>query len=88
MVTVTLGSTQITVNKMAFGALPIQRISKEEAKKLLIKAYKAGITFLIPHDFIRTVRKKIGYALNDVRDKIYIATKQPLKMQRRSGKIF
>jgi len=75
MVTVTLGSTQITVNKNGFGALPIQRISKEEAKKLLIKAYKAGITFFDTARFYTDSEEKIGYALSDVRDKIYIATK-------------
>ena len=43
--TVTLGSTGITVNKNGFGALPIQRISTEEAVRLLQKAYKGGINF-------------------------------------------
>ena len=34
MQTVTLGNTGITVNKNGFGALPIQRISTEDAVKL------------------------------------------------------
>ena len=38
---VTLGSTGITVNKNGFGALPIQRISQEDAVYLARKAYKA-----------------------------------------------
>ena len=45
MADVTLGKTQITVNKNGFGCLPIQRISKEEAAKLLRKAREKGITF-------------------------------------------
>lgn len=53
---VTLGRTGITVNKNGFGALPIQRIGKEAAVKLVRKAYEAGITFLIPQDGIRIVR--------------------------------
>ena len=40
---VTLGKTGITVNKNGFGALPIQRISTEDAVKLARKAYDAGI---------------------------------------------
>ena len=40
---VTLGRTGITVNKNGFGALPIQRISQEDAVFLARKAYKAGI---------------------------------------------
>lgn len=35
----------------------------------------AELIFLTPHVFTQTVKKKIGYALSDVRDKIYIATK-------------
>ena len=35
MTTVTLGSTKITVNKNGFGALPIQRISTEDAVYLV-----------------------------------------------------
>ena len=42
---VTLGSTGITVEKNSFGALPIQRISKEAAIGLLRKAYAAGVNF-------------------------------------------
>ena len=45
MAEVTLGSTGITVNKNGFGALPIQRIPKEEAAALIRKAYEGGITF-------------------------------------------
>ena len=35
MSTITLGKTGITIEKNGFGCLPIQRISKEEAAKLL-----------------------------------------------------
>ena len=42
---VTLGRTGITVNKNGFGALPIQRISQEDAVFLARKAYRAGIRF-------------------------------------------
>ena len=40
---VTLGRTGLNVCKNGFGALPIQRISYEEAAKLLVKAYQNGI---------------------------------------------
>ena len=39
---VTLGRTGITVNKNGFGALPVQRVSKEEAIRLVHKAYDGG----------------------------------------------
>ncbi len=75
MVKVTLGKTGICVNKNGFGALPIQRISKEEAKIILRKAYYSGINFFDTARFYTDSEEKIGYALSDVRDKIYIASK-------------
>ena len=75
MVKVTLGSTGITVNKNGFGALPIQRISSEASAHLLRKAYEAGIDFYDTARFYTDREEKIGEALSDVRDNIYIATK-------------
>lgn len=72
---VTLGSTEITINKNGFGALPIQRISKEEAAVMLKKAYHSGITFFDTARFYTDSEEKIGYALSEVRENIYIATK-------------
>jgi predicted aldo/keto reductase-like oxidoreductase len=70
-----LGSTGIAVNKNGFGALPIQRISKEEAAGLLKKAYYSGITFFDTARFYTDSEEKIGYALSEVRSHIYIASK-------------
>ena len=42
---VVLGRTGLQVNKNGFGALPIQRISKEEAGKLVKKAFENGINY-------------------------------------------
>ncbi len=72
---VTLGSTGITVNKNGFGALPIQRISTEDAVYLLHKAYKSGIDFYDTAHAYTDSEKKLGEAFHDVREKIYIATK-------------
>ena len=72
---VTLGMTGITVNKNGFGALPVQRVSMEEAGKLLRKAFENGITFFDTARAYTDSEAKIGYALSDVRDQIYIATK-------------
>ncbi len=72
---VILGSTGIAVNKNGFGALPIQRIGKEEAAKLLKKAYAGGINFYDTARFYTDSEEKIGYALSDVRSQIYLASK-------------
>jgi predicted aldo/keto reductase-like oxidoreductase len=75
MAVVTLGNTGITVNKNGFGALPVQRIGKEEAAALLRKAYDNGIDFYDTARFYTDSEEKIGYALGDVRDRIVIASK-------------
>ena len=73
--TVTLGSTNINVNKNGFGALPIQRISKEDAVYLLQKAYQNGITLFDTARFYTDSEEKIGEAFCKMRDRIYITTK-------------
>ena len=45
METVRLGKTGIITNKNGFGALPVQRVSDEEAVKILRRAYEGGITY-------------------------------------------
>ena len=77
MKTVTLGSTGIVANKNGFGALPIQRVSAEYAGKLLRKAYEAGVNFFDSARSYSDSEEKIGLALADVREKIFIATKTP-----------
>ena len=72
---VTLGRTGIVVNKNGFGALPIQRIGREEAAHLLQKAYQNGISFFDTARFYTDSEAKIGYALGAVRGKIYLASK-------------
>ena len=75
MVQVRLGKTEITVEKNSFGALPIQRISQEEAVKLLRKAYDYGVTFFDTARFYTDSEEKLGAAFDGMRDKVYIATK-------------
>lgn len=75
MATVTLGRTGITVNKNGFGALPIQRVDADYAGKLLRKAYDAGITYFDSARAYTDSEEKIGLAMSDIRDKIFIATK-------------
>jgi uncharacterized protein len=72
---VTLGNTGIIVNKNGFGALPIQRINRDEAALLLKKAYMSGIRFFDTARFYTDSEEKIGYALQDVRKNIIIASK-------------
>ncbi len=75
MHTVTLGKTGITVSKNGFGALPIQRVSKETAVKMARKAYQAGITYFDTARWYTDSEEKLGEAFDGIREKVYIATK-------------
>ena len=72
---VTLGRTGITVNRNGFGALPIQRVTGEDATLILRKAYDRGIRFFDSARWYSDSEEKLGNALSDVRKDIYIATK-------------
>lgn len=75
MDTVRLGKTGIAACKNGFGALPIQRISDEDAVYLLKKAYDHGINFFDTARAYTDSEHKVGLAFRGMRDKIYLATK-------------
>ncbi len=72
---VTLGSTGITVPKNSFGALPIQRITTQDAAYLLKKSYDAGMRFYDTARAYSNSEEKIKAAFGDMREKVIIATK-------------
>ena len=75
MVQVTLGRTGLAVNKNGFGALPIQRTSRNEAAYLLQKALDGGIDFFDTARVYTDSEEKIGYALSARRKQFILATK-------------
>ena len=87
MKTVTLGNTEITVPQNAFGALPIQRVSEEEAVKLLREAYHGGMRFFDTARAYSDSEEKVGAAFGEgslpggdsIRNHVYIATKTAAK---------
>jgi aryl-alcohol dehydrogenase-like predicted oxidoreductase len=72
---VRLGKTGIEVPKNAFGALPVQRVTLEEAVRLLRKAYDGGMRFFDTARFYTDSEVKLGAAFDGMREKVYIATK-------------
>lgn len=72
---VVLGKTGLKVNKNGFGALPIQRISQEDAVALLQKAFQNGINYFDTARAYSDSEEKMGAALHEVRDQIIISTK-------------
>lgn len=79
METVRLGSTGIVTNKNGFGALPIQRISDQEAVYLLQKAYENGIDYFDTARWYTDSEHKVGIAFAGMREKVFIATKTGAK---------
>ena len=76
---ITLGKTGIVTPQNAFGALPVQRRDKETAVRILRTAYEGGMTFFDTARAYSDSEEKIGLALSDVREKIFIATKTMAK---------
>lgn len=72
---VRLGRTELLVTKTAFGALPIQRISREAAVKLVRRACEAGINYFDTANAYTDSEEKLGEALEGVRQNVVISTK-------------
>ena len=72
---VRLGRSELLVTKTAFGALPIQRISKDDAVKLVRRAYEGGINYFDTANMYTDSEEKLSAALMDVREKVIISTK-------------
>ena len=76
---ITLGKTGITVPQNAFGCLPIQRVSKEAAVKLLRRAYDGGMRFFDTARAYSDSEEKVGAAFEGMRDKVFISSKSQAK---------
>ena len=79
MTPITLGGTGIVIEKNGFGCLPIQRISREEASRLLRKAADGGMTYFDTARSYSDSEEKVGYAFRGLRDRVVIATKSQAK---------
>jgi aryl-alcohol dehydrogenase-like predicted oxidoreductase len=73
----TLGRTGLRVSRSAFGALPIQRVSREDSIAILRAAFDGGINFFDTARYYHDSESKIGAAFDGMREEIVIATKSP-----------
>lgn len=76
---ITLGKTGITTPQNAFGALPIQRVEKSEAVRILRKAAEGGITFFDTARSYSDSEEKLGEAFQGIRKDIILASKSHAK---------
>ncbi len=70
-----LGRTGLHVTRSGFGCIPIQRISMEDSRHLVRKAYDNGINFFDTARRYSDSEEKVGNALADVRKDVMLATK-------------
>ena len=75
MARITLGRTGITAEQNAFGALPIQRISFDDAAALLRRALDGGMDFIDTARSYTDSEEKIGCAISGRRSEYTLATK-------------
>ncbi|AZR72806.1 aldo/keto reductase [Anoxybacter fermentans] len=75
MLTAKLGRTELEINPLGFGGIPIQRISFEAATELLEYAINKGINFIDTARLYGDSEAKIGQVIPKYRDQVVIATK-------------
>lgn len=74
-----LGKTGLSLSRTGFGALPIQRVSFDEAAALLNRAVDAGIRYIDTARAYTDSEEKIGRALSRRRGEYAVATKTHAK---------
>lgn len=72
---VEFGRTGLNISELGFGGIPIIRLNKNTAVKVLRRAYERGITFYDTANAYRDSEEKIGCAFEGMREKVVIATK-------------
>jgi predicted aldo/keto reductase-like oxidoreductase len=70
-----LGKTGLKVKTLGFGGIPIQRVSEDEAINVVRRCYELGINYYDTARVYTNSEERIGQALEDVREEVYIATK-------------
>jgi len=73
---VRFGKTELLVSKIAFGGIPIQRLSTEDAVSVVRGVIDLGINFIDTANGYTTSEERIGIAIKDVpREDLIIASK-------------
>ncbi len=70
-----LGKTGLTVSRMGFGGIPIQKIDAESTKGLVEALIKEGVNFIDTARAYTVSEEYLGYALAGVRERFVLATK-------------
>jgi predicted aldo/keto reductase-like oxidoreductase len=79
MKTVRLGRTGLTVSRVGFGGIPIQRLTDDEALRVMRRCLDLGVTLLDTATGYTTSEERIGKAIAGRRAELVIATKTPAR---------
>ncbi len=70
-----LGKTGLQVSRIGFGGIPIQRLTDEEAVKVVRRCLDLGVTFFDTANGYTTSEERIGKAIAGRRGRVVLATK-------------
>ena len=70
-----LGKTNMYVNRVGFGGIPIQRITQEETNKVIHELVNNNVNFIDTARGYTISEEYIGNAIEGKREKFFIATK-------------
>jgi predicted aldo/keto reductase-like oxidoreductase len=75
MKTMRLGKTGLEVSRVGFGGIPIQRLTEDEAIRVVQRCLDLGVTFIDTANGYTTSEERIGKAIAGRREQVVIATK-------------
>ena len=70
-----LGKTGMMVTRLGFGGIPIQRLTEDDAVKVIQRCLDLGVNFLDTANSYSNSEERIGKAIKGRRHNLYIATK-------------
>lgn len=70
-----LGKTGLSVSRIGFGGIPIQKTSAEETKTLIRYLMAQGVNYIDTARGYTVSEEYLGYALEGIRDRFVVATK-------------
>lgn len=76
-----LGKTGLSVSRIGFGGIPIQKTGAEETKTLIRYLMAQGVNYIDTARGYTVSEEYLGYALEGIRDRFVVATKSMARTQ-------
>jgi len=79
---VRLGRTNLKVNKLGWGSIPIQRVSEKEAVSVVRAVVEMGVDLLDTARAYTTSEHRIGLALKEIQKPVVLSSKSPVRTEK------